>query len=358
MIEYFTPTTAAKLDRLASSLPGWAAELGFRRLAISDAEPGEHAQHLDQWLQQNFHGEMSYMQRHQHLRQQPGQLVDGVRRVITVLMDYLPEGTEPMRVLESGDKAYISRYALGRDYHKLMRKRLARLAQRIEQEAGGQHRAFVDSAPVLERGFASKAGHGWIGKNTMLLRRDGGSWFFLGEIFTDIPFPTSEPHPQEHCGSCRACLDICPTQAFVGPYQLDARRCISYLTIEHRGVIDEALRPLMGNRVFGCDDCQLVCPWNRFAHPTECEDFAPRHQLDDSDLLSLFGWSEEEFLRNTEGSAIRRIGYQCWQRNLAIALGNAPRDEAIVEALEASLVNASELVAEHVRWALVRQRAS
>ena len=260
-----------------------------------------------------------------------------------------------MALLEQPEKAYVSRYALGRDYHKLIRKRLARLAARMEQAAGGHYRAFVDSAPVLERAYAEKSGQGWIGKNTMLISRDGGSWFFLGEIYTDLPLPLSEPYAREHCGSCRACLDICPTKAFTGPYQLDARRCISYLTIEHRGVIDEELRPLMGNRIFGCDDCQLVCPWNRFARQTECPDFAPRHQLDDIELLSLFDWSETKFLSATEGSAIRRIGHQCWQRNIAIALGNAPYDEAICEALNAKLDHASELVKEHILWALQQQ---
>jgi epoxyqueuosine reductase len=343
------------LDRLARLVGEWASEFGFRRLAISDADPGPHARQLDQWLDRGYHGDMGYMRKHQSLRQNPDQLLPGVRRVLTVVMDYLPDSAEPMALLEQGHKAYISRYALGRDYHKLMRKRLARLAGRIEQAAGGHYRAFVDSAPVLERAYAEKAGQGWIGKNTMLISRDGGSWFFLGEIYTDLPLPPSEPYPREHCGSCRACLDICPSGAFTGPYQLDARRCISYLTIEYRGIIDEELRPLMGNRIFGCDDCQLVCPWNRFARPTECPDFAPRHQLDDIDLLCLFRWTEAEFLSATEGSAIRRIGYQCWQRNIAIALGNAPHDEAICNALNAALDPASELVKVHILWGLQQQ---
>jgi epoxyqueuosine reductase len=355
MSDSANPCNPVDMDGLAELIPGWAGELGFRRLAISDADPGKHAQQLQQWLDRGHHGNMGYMRKHQHLRDNPDQLLPGVLRVITVLMDYLPASAEPMALLEQGEKAYVSRYALGRDYHKLMRKRLARLAARMEQAAGGHYRAFVDSAPVLERAYAEKSGQGWIGKNTMLISRDGGSWFFLGEIYTDLPLPLSAPYAREHCGSCRACLDICPTQAFTGPYQLDARRCISYLTIEHRGVIDEELRPLMGNRIFGCDDCQLVCPWNRFARQTECPDFAPRHQLDDIDLLSLFDWSETEFLSATEGSAIRRIGHQCWQRNIAIALGNAPYNEAICDALNAKLKHASELVKEHILWALQQQ---
>jgi epoxyqueuosine reductase len=347
---------AGDLQQLAQTLPAWAQEYGFRQLAISDADPGRHGDYLAAWLDHGYHGEMAYMRKHQHLRQHPQQLLPGVRRVISVVLDYLPEAAEPLALLEQGHKAYISRYALGRDYHKLMRKRLARLAQRIEQAVGGRYRALVDSAPVLERAFAAKAGQGWIGKNTLLISRDAGSWFFLGEIYTDLPLPVTEPYPQEHCGSCRACLDICPTQAFTGPYQLDARRCISYLTIEYRGSIDEELRPLMGNRIFGCDDCQLVCPWNRFARQTRCADFAPRHQLDDIELLRLFHWTEAQFLSATAGSAIRRIGYQCWQRNLAIALGNAPYDAAIPKALEARLVHSSALVAEHIQWALGEQQ--
>lgn len=344
------------IEELTRCIPAWAEELGFRRLAISDAEPGAHARHLEAWLAQEHHGEMEYMRRHFHLRQHPEQLVPGVERVITVLMDYLaPGAAAPMTLLEQGHKAYISRYALGRDYHKLMRKKLALLAQRIQQAAGGNYRAFVDSAPVLERAYATKSGQGWIGKNTMLISRDGGSWFFLGEIYTDLPLPPSQPYANEHCGSCRACLDICPTQAFTGPYQLDARRCISYLTIEYRGVIDPELRPLMGNRIFGCDDCQLVCPWNRFARTSDNPDFAPRHQLDDSDLLRLFNWSEQEFLDATAGSAIRRIGYQSWQRNIAIALGNAPYSQANVTALTDRLAGSSAMLAEHIDWALGEQ---
>ncbi len=348
--------SATPINDLARRIPDWAAQLGFRRLAISDADPGLHGAHLQAWLEQGYHGEMEYMQRHLRLRQQPEALLPGVQRVITVIMDYLAPGAAPLPLLEQGQKAYVSRYALGRDYHKLMRRKLAQLARRIQNAAGGNYRAFVDSAPVLERAYATRSGQGWIGKNTMLISRDGGSWFFLGEIYTDLPLPPSEPYPSEHCGSCRACLDICPTGAFVGPYQLDARRCISYLTIEYRGVIQPDLRPLLGNRIFGCDDCQLVCPWNRFARISDHPDFAPRNNLDDCDLLALFQWSETEFLKATEGSAIRRIGYQCWQRNIAIALGNAPYREANIAALAQRLPGSSALVAEHIQWALEQQQ--
>jgi len=260
-------------------------------------------------------------------------------------------------VLESPEQAYISRYALGRDYHKLIRQRLAQLATRLQQEAGGgQYRAFVDSAPVLERALAERAGMGWIAKNTMLINERAGSWFFLGEIYTDLPLAADPPQVTKHCGSCSACLTICPTDAFVGPFQLDARRCISYLTIEHKGSIDEALRPLMGNRIFGCDDCQLVCPWNKFAQHSEEADFRPRHGLQNSDLVDLFRWDEATFLARTEGSAIRRIGHERWLRNIAIALGNAPPTPAILAALGERLNHSSDLVREHVAWALRQQQ--
>ena len=343
------------LNALTQQLGQWATELGFRDLAISDADPGVHAAQLDAWLDKAYHGEMEYMTRHKALRCNPDELVPGVRRVISVTLDYLPEES-PIHLLEQPEKAYIARYTLGRDYHKMMRKKLARLARQLQDQAGGAYRAFVDSAPVLERAFAEKAGLGWIGKNTMLISREAGSWFFLGEIYTDLPLPLSEPLGSEHCGNCRACLDICPTQAFTGPYTLDARRCISYLTIEYKGSIDEALRPLMGNRIFGCDDCQLVCPWNRFAKLTAEDDFKPRHALDDISLLELFGWSEATFLEKTAGSAIRRTGYIGWLRNIAIALGNAPHSQAVIDALQARLEHPSELVREHVRWALQAQR--
>jgi epoxyqueuosine reductase len=280
-------------------------------------------------------------------------LVPGTCRVLSLRMDYLAQDTQPLEVLASPDKAYISRYTLGRDYHKLVRKRLAQLAKRIEERAGGgQYRAFVDSAPVLERAVAERAGLGWIGKNTLLINADAGSWFFLGEIYTDLPLPVDTPQRTKHCGTCTACLELCPTDAFKGPFELDARKCISYLTIEHKGSIDPALRPLMGNRIFGCDDCQLVCPWNKFAQVTGEGDFQPRHELADAQLVALFLWDESTFLAKTEGSAIRRIGYERWLRNLAVALGNAPASEAVISALQERKEFPSELVREHVAWAL------
>ncbi len=340
---------------LLEDIRGWAAELGFQQLGVTDVDLGEHEGYLQKWLDAGYHGTMDYMARHGSKRSRPGELVPGTCRVISVRMDYLTADTQPLRVLESPEKAYVSRYALGRDYHKLMRGRLAKLATQIEARAGGgRYRAFVDSAPVLERAIAERAGLGWIAKNTMLINSDAGSWFFLGEIYTDLPLPEDAPQHSKHCGTCTACLEICPTDAFSGPFELDARRCISYLTIEHAGSIDPELRPLMGNRVFGCDDCQLVCPWNKFAGSSAEEDFRPRHELADSDLVSLFGWDEATFLQKTEGSAIRRIGYERWLRNLAVGLGNAPKTVELIAALEARKDHPSELVREHVNWALVR----
>jgi len=350
-------STGEQYTDLAGRIRAWAQELGFQQLGITDVDLGEHPDYLQRWLDAGYHGEMAYMERHRDLRAEPETLVPGTIRVLSLRMDYLSEGADPITVLESPDKAYISRYTLGRDYHKLVRKRLAQLARRIEAEAGGSHRAFVDSAPVLERAIAERAGLGWIAKNTMLINSQAGSWFFLGEIYTDLPLPVDAPQADKHCGSCRACLDICPTDAFTGPFELDARRCISYLTIEHPGSIDESLRPLMGNRVFGCDDCQLVCPWNKFAQATPEDDFSPRHGLDDRELVELFLWEEEEWLRRTEGSAIRRIGYERWLRNLAVALGNAPRSGAVLNALKRRAAYPSALVREHVAWALERHAA-
>ncbi len=350
-------TATEQYTALARDIRTWADELGFQQLGITDIDLGEHPAYLQRWLAAGYHGEMAYMDRHRDLRAEPGSLVPGTLRVLSLRMDYLSDGADPVHILESPDKAYISRYTLGRDYHKLIRKRLAQLAKRIEQAAGGSHRAFVDSAPVLERAIAEQAGLGWIAKNTMLINSQAGSWFFLGEIYTDLPLPVDSPQQDKHCGSCRACLDICPTDAFVGPFELDARRCISYLTIEHPGSIDETLRPLMGNRIFGCDDCQLVCPWNKFAEPTAEGDFAPRHQLDDRDLVDLFLWDESEWLDRTEGSAIRRIGYERWLRNLAVALGNAPTSDDTVSALEQRARHPSALVREHVQWALAQHNS-
>ena len=341
--------------RLAEDIRSWALELGFSQLGISDIDLGEHEDHLRRWLAAGYQGEMAWMGAHGNKRSRPDELVPGTCRVLSLRMDYLPDGAEPLAVLDNPRRGYIARYTLGRDYHKLVRKRLAQLARRIEETlGGGRYRAFVDSAPVLERALAERAGLGWIAKNTMLINQDAGSWFFLGEIYTDLPLPADPPQASKHCGSCRACLDICPTDAFVGPFELDARRCISYLTIEHKGSIDPELRPLMGNRIFGCDDCQLVCPWNKFARITEEKDFQPRHGLDAADLVDLFAWDEATWAARTEGSALRRIGYERWLRNLAIALGNAPGSDAVHAALLARANYPSELVREHVAWALAR----
>ena len=342
---------------LVTEIRDWARELGFQQVGISSVDLGEHPQHLQRWLDAGYHGEMAYMARHGERRSHPEQLIPGTLRVLSLRMDYHQEGTESLAILDNPDKAFISRYTLGRDYHKLVRKRLAQLARRIEERVAGAYRAFVDSAPVLERALAEQAGLGWIAKNTMLINSDAGSWFFLGEIYTDLPLPTDAPKQDKHCGSCRACLDICPTQAFVGPFELDARRCISYLTIEYAGSIDEELRPLMGNRIFGCDDCQLVCPWNKFAQPTGEDDFKPRHGLHDVELVELFLWDEVTWLARTEGSALRRIGFERWLRNLAIALGNATRSEHTINALQSRLNHPSELVREHVSWALAQHDA-
>ncbi len=340
------------LQPLAEQVREWAAELGFQQLGITAVDLGEHEEYLQRWLAAGYNGTMDYMANHGTKRSRPDELVPGTCRVLSLRMDYLARDTQPLQVLDSPDKAYISRYTLGRDYHKLVRKRLARLAAKISEQAGGNFRAFVDSAPVLERAIAERAGLGWIAKNTMLINESAGSWFFLGEIYTDIPLPEDSPQTSKHCGSCTACLDICPTQAFTGPFSLDARRCISYLTIEHKGSIDPELRPLIGNRIFGCDDCQLVCPWNKFAQTTPEPDFSPRHGLEDATLVDLFLWDETTWQRKTEGSAIRRIGYERWLRNLAVALGNAPTTPEVVAALRAREGNCSQLVAEHVNWAL------
>ena len=346
------------LPALAQSIKDWGRELGFQQVAITDVAVGPHEQHLNDWLNAGFHGEMDYMATHGTKRSRPHELVPGTCRVISLRMDYLPGDTQMTERLRQPEHAYVSRYALGRDYHKLIRKRLQQLAERISQTIGPfGYRAFVDSAPVLEKAFAQRSGLGWIGKNTLVINRKGGSWFFLGELFVDLPLPIDKEHASEHCGRCQACLDICPTQAFAGPYLLDARRCISYLTIEFKGAIPTELRPLMGNRVFGCDDCQIVCPWNRFAKPTEQDDFLPRHNLESSTLATLFLWDEATFLSRTEGSPIRRAGYERWLRNLAVGLGNAPSTINVIEALRARRNYPSELVREHVEWALSRHGA-
>jgi epoxyqueuosine reductase len=350
--------TAAEFHRLAEQIRDWGEELGFQQIVIGGTNLTRAEQHLDDWLAQGRHGEMAYMAEHGRKRSRPDQLIPGTSRVISARMDYLPANTQRLKTLQSPRKAYISRYALGRDYHKLIRKRLSRLISHITSEVGEERyyfRPFTDSAPVLEKALAENSGLGWIGKNTLLLNRSAGSWFFLGEIYTDLPLPLDPVEPDAHCGSCTACLDVCPTDALIAPYQLDARRCISYLTIELKSSIPLALRPLMGNRIFGCDDCQLVCPWNRFEKRTNECDFHPRQGLNDVELIRLFEWTQEEFLRNTEGSAIRRTGYQSWLRNIAVALGNAPASTDIIEVLKARLPEASELVKEHILWALDQQ---
>ncbi len=332
----------------------WARELGFQQIGISDTELTEAESYLFDWLNKGYHGDMDWMARHGTKRSRPNQLVPGTVRVISARMDYwLDETQSAWAVINDSQKAYISRYALGRDYHKILRQRLQKLADNIAAAIGPfGYRVFVDSAPVLEKPLAQKAGLGWIGKHTNLIHREAGSYFFLGEIYTDLPLQVDAVEPVNHCGTCQACIDICPTQAIIAPYELDARRCISYLTIEHAGSIPEALRPLMGNRIYGCDDCQLICPWNRFAQHSHESDFAPRHQLNDVALLELFSWDEKTFLKKTEGSAIRRIGHERWLRNIAVALGNAQTNDGIVSALQSKLSHPSALVREHVSWAL------
>jgi epoxyqueuosine reductase len=343
---------------LVERIRQWGRELGFAEVGIADTDLSVYERRLDEWLEAGRHGEMDWMAAHGRKRSRPALLHPDTRSVIVARMDYLPETARPVEeLLEETERATVSRYALGRDYHKLIRKRLKQLADRIEREIGPfGHRVFTDSAPVLEKPLAEKAGLGWIGKHTLLLNRHAGSWFFLGEIYTDLALPPDEPVTQ-HCGSCRKCIDVCPTGAITAPYQLDARRCISYLTIELKGSIPVELRPLMGNRVFGCDDCQMVCPWNRYAQHTGEADFAPRKDLDAGDLVELFGWDEATFLSRTEGNPIRRTGYERWLRNLAVALGNAPTSKRVIEALGARRDHPSELVREHVEWALARHGA-
>jgi len=345
------------MDELVRSIRSWGQELGFQQLGISDIELGDHENRLNGWLEKGFHGEMDYMRRHGTRRSHPQELHPGTIRVISARMDYLPGSASDIELLlKDSSKGVVSRYALGRDYHKMMRKRLQTLARRIEAHSGPMgYRVFVDSAPVLEKALAEKAGLGWIGKHSNLVNKRAGSWFFLGEIFTDLPLPT-DTAGENHCGDCRSCLDICPTQAIVAPYTVDARRCISYLTIELHGSIPEEFRPLMGNRIYGCDDCQLVCPWNRFAQPTAEKDFAPRHGLDTPALIELFQWTEQQFLKRTEGSPIRRIGHESWLRNIAVALGNATTSEPLIEVLKTHLEHPSEVVREHVEWALAQHQ--
>lgn len=345
----------ADLATLAAKVKSWGRELGFQAVGITDTDLTAAEPRLHAWLASGFAGELDYMRRHGAKRTRPAALVPGTLRVISARMDYRPDAADSTRVLADGSKAFVARYALGRDYHKVLRGRLQRLADRIAGETGRfGYRVFTDSAPVMEVELARKAGLGWRGKHTLLIAREAGSFFFLGDIYTDLPLPVdSQVH--EHCGSCSKCIDVCPTRAIVAPYQLDARRCISYLTIELKGSIPVELRPLIGNRVYGCDDCQLVCPWNRYARVAPEADFRVRNGLDCADLIELFAWTEEEFRRRMAGSPILRIGYERWLRNLAVGLGNAPRSARAASALRSRARDASALVREHVAWALERQ---
>ena len=347
--------------KLAEEIKVWGQELGFQQVGITDINMREHAEHLQDWLKKNYHGEMAYMADHGDMRYRPEKLVPKTLRIITVRMDYMPPEIETLKIINSPQQAYISRYALGRDYHKLMRKRITQLGKKINAALADlnlecNYRAFVDSAPVLERGLAQKSGQGWIGKNAMLINPKAGSYFFLGELFTDLPLPIDKPFEEMHCGSCRACIDFCPTGAIVDNHIVDGRKCISYLTIELKGSIPEDLRSKMGNRVFGCDDCQLCCPWNKFSKPSVEPDFTPRHQLDSATLIELFSWDEQTFLSKTEGTPIRRAGHERWLRNIAVGLGNANFHNDIINALNSRLDFDSLLVKEHVLWALNQQK--
>ena len=337
---------------LAGRIRQWGRELGFQAIGIADADLSSAEPRLLEWLARGWHGEMEYMAARGALRARPAELKPGTLRVISCRMDYLNSKEETF--LERKELAYVARYARGRDYHKVLRDRLQKLATRIEGEIGAfGYRVFTDSAPVMEVELAARAGIGWRGKHTLLLDREAGSWFFLGEIYCDLPLPC-DSEKENHCGTCERCIEVCPTQAIVAPYQLDARRCISYLTIEHTSAIPEELRPLIGNRVYGCDDCQVVCPWNSFAQPTGEKDFAVRNGLDRATLVELFAWSETDFDQRLRGSPIRRIGYERWLRNLAVGLGNAPTSPEVLNALLLKRNHPSPLVREHVDWALAR----
>ncbi len=347
------------LQQLKRELTARAVALGFGALGVAELDIPEDERHLLRWLDEGFHGEMHYMQRHGTLRSRPAELAPGSVRVLSARMDYWPAPSrEAHAVLADPSLGYVSRYATGRDYHKVLRGALRALARELHRHVGPcGYRVCVDSAPVLEKALARDAGLGWIGKHTNLIAKDAGSWFFLGEILTDVPLPT-DTRASEHCGSCQACIPACPTGAIVAPYRLDARRCISYLTIEHQSAIPVELRALLGNRIYGCDDCQLVCPWNKFARAAANPDFKIRHALDGGNLVELFGWTAGEFAERMQGSAIHRIGYERWSRNIAVALGNAPTTPAVLQALEARRGDTSALVREHVEWALQRHRSA
>ena len=357
--------TAAELHQLAQDIKLWARELGFDQAGITDTDLRIEEPRLQAWLDAGYHGSMDYMERHGMMRARPHELLPGTQRVLSVRMNYLPFEAGFASTLRDPTLGYISRYALGRDYHKVLRNRLKQLGERIEQrcralalaaglpldEALGW-RPFVDSAPVLERPLAAKAGLGWVGKHSLVLNESAGSFFFLGELLINLPLPLDAPVEKEQCGKCVACINICPTGAIVAPYVVDGRRCISYLTIENDGPIPEEFRPLMGNRIYGCDDCQLICPWNRYADVSPEPDFSPRPNLHRPPLLELWRWAESDFLKHTEGSPIRRIGYRRWRRNLAVALGNGPASPEVEAALQQALESADPMVAEHIDWAL------
>ena len=340
--------------KLTKKIKEWGAELGFQQIGVTTTDLHQDEAYLINWLSKGRHGEMNYMASHGKKRSRPQDLIPGTLSVISARMDYFPPSSNhPTKVLKNKNLAYISRYATGRDYHKIIRQRLKKLAQRIQEQYGEfGHRCFVDSAPVLEKALARNSGLGWIGKHSNLINPKAGSWFFLGEIYTNLPLEIDKPFTEQHCGSCKACIDVCPTNAIVGDMEIDARRCISYLTIELRDSIPEKFRKLIGNRVYGCDDCQLICPWNKFAKNSDEDDFRVRNGLDAPDLVELFSWTEKNFIDRTEGSAIRRIGYECWLRNIAVGLGNAPKTEKVVSALIARRKNSTALVSEHIEWAL------
>ena len=346
-------------DQLALQIKDWGQEIGFAQIGIADIDLNHTKDHYLEWIKQGFHGEMHYMVKHGSRRYQPDELVPHTIRIISARLNYFPHSHNSEAVLEDDQKAFISRYALGRDYHKVMRAKLKKLSEKIQKEAhktldqSFEFRLFTDSAPVMEVELAEKSGLGWRGKHTLLINKEHGSWFFLGEIYINLPLPIDKK-VENHCGTCTSCMDVCPTKAIVGPYKLDARKCISYLTIEHKSSIPLEFRKQIGNRVYGCDDCQLFCPWNKFGQITKEEDFKVRHGLDDIELVECFLWTEAEFIKYMEGSAILRIGYDQWLRNIAIGLGNAKTSETIVNALKGRLNEASPLVKEHISWALAQ----